>query len=96
MKHDNIVRLIEIVVSKGSVYMVFEYMDHDLTGLLQNSEVQFDTSQIKCYMKQVLEGLHFLHSKSILHRDIKGKQKIIGELNIPFILDDFYRLQFAL
>ena len=43
---DNIIRLVEIVRSgshrvnnfKGSIYMVFEYMDHDMTGLLERSQ----------------------------------------------------------
>jgi len=33
LRHENIVRLFEMMVSNGAVYMVFEYMDHDLTGV---------------------------------------------------------------
>lgn len=46
---------------KGSIYMVFPYMDHDLAGLLENPSVQLQPSQIKLYMKQLLEGTAYLH-----------------------------------
>ena len=46
---------------KGAIYMVFEYMDHDLTGLLDLPGIKFSAAQIKCYVKQLLEGLHYLH-----------------------------------
>lgn len=43
------------------MYMVTPYMDHDLSGLLENPDVHFTEPQIKCYMLQLLEGLRFLH-----------------------------------
>ena len=44
-----------------SVYMVFPYMDHDLAGLLENDRVKLSPSQIKLYMKQLLEGTEYMH-----------------------------------
>lgn len=41
--------------------MVFPYMDHDLAGLLENKSVQLAQSHIKLYMKQLLEGLEYMH-----------------------------------
>ena len=35
LRHENVIRLHETMTSRtGSVYMVFEYMEHDLNGLL--------------------------------------------------------------
>ena len=45
--------------------MVFPYMDHDLAGLLENERVQFSPSQIKLYMKQLLEGTEYMHKVRI-------------------------------
>jgi serine/threonine protein kinase len=44
------------------MYMVFPYMEHDLSGLLENPAVQFTEPQIKCYLMQLLEGLKYLHA----------------------------------
>lgn len=44
--------------------MVMPYMDHDLSGMLTNPDIQFNTAQIKCYMLQLLEGLRYLHDVS--------------------------------
>lgn len=41
--------------------MVTPYMDHDLCGLLDNKSVEFSVPQIKCYMKQLLQGTQYLH-----------------------------------
>ena len=47
-----------------SVFMVFPYMDHDLAGLLENERVKLQPSQIKLYMKQLLEGTEYMHRVS--------------------------------
>jgi serine/threonine protein kinase len=39
-------------------------MDHDLAGLLENERVKLQPSQIKLYMKQLLEGTEYMHRVS--------------------------------
>uniref|UniRef100_A0A0E9TV38 Protein kinase domain-containing protein n=1 Tax=Anguilla anguilla TaxID=7936 RepID=A0A0E9TV38_ANGAN len=58
-------------VCPGASYLVFEYMDHDLMGLLESGLVHFNESHIKSFMRQLLEGLDYCHKKNFLHRDIK-------------------------
>ena len=38
---------------KGSVYMVFEYAEHDLAGLMMKQSVQLGWAVVKHFMKQV-------------------------------------------
>lgn len=99
LHHENIVNLKEIVTGKGasrdasddgkrpkgSIYMVFEYMDHDLTGLMDTPSIRFSEAQVKCYMAQLLSGLEYCHRHEVLHRDIKGSNLLIdnnGNLKI--------------
>eukprot|EP00899_Mesostigma_viride_P008078 jgi/Mesvir1/17271/Mv07679-RA.1 len=95
LHHENVIDLKEIVTSegdgnkdKGSIYMVFEYMDHDLTGLADYPKITFTPPQIKYYMSQMLHGLHFCHKNLVLHRDIKGSNILIGN-NGTLKLADF-------
>lgn len=72
-KH-NVVRLLDIV-KEGEVYcLIFEHVQQTdyktLLGLLTPKDC-------KCYLYQVLKGLHYAHSKGIMHRDIKPQNVII-------------------
>ena len=69
----------------GEVYMVEPYMDHDLNGLLDNPSVQLPMNQIKLYMRELLEGMLYLHKNRIMHRDMKAANLLIdnqGQLQI--------------
>lgn len=46
--------------------MVFPYMDHDLSGLLDNEQVSWTIPVIKLYAKQLLKGTAFLHQVRVL------------------------------
>ncbi|KAL0574538.1 kinase subunit of RNA polymerase II carboxy-terminal domain kinase I [Marasmius crinis-equi] len=95
LRHDNVVRLHEMMVSSGSVYMVFEYMDHDLTGVLSQTQFAFTNAHLKSLCHQMLAGLGYLHHKGVIHRDIKGSNILLnnrGELKLAdFGLARFYQ-----
>ncbi|XP_065608778.1 cyclin-dependent kinase 13 isoform X6 [Cyrtonyx montezumae] len=81
LNHQSIINMKEIVTDKedaldfkkdkGAFYLVFEYMDHDLMGLLESGLVHFNENHIKSFMRQLMEGLAYCHKKNFLHRDIK-------------------------
>jgi len=59
-------------------WMVFEYMDHDLSGLLDNKDIYLKTSEIKYIIHEVLRGLKFCHDSGVMHRDIKGSNILVN------------------
>lgn len=72
---------------RSIMYMVTPYMDHDLSGLLENPSVVFTEPQIKCYLMQLLEGLRYLHGEKILHRDMKAANLLINNKGVLQIAD---------
>ncbi|KAL0877848.1 hypothetical protein Bca101_027554 [Brassica carinata] len=97
LDHPNVMKLEGLVTSRlsSSLYLVFEYMEHDLAGLAATPGIKFSESQIKCYMQQLFRGLEHFHRRGILHRDIKGSNLLVnneGVLKIgDFGLANFYR-----
>ncbi|KAM3343518.1 putative serine/threonine-protein kinase [Capsicum galapagoense] len=89
LDHPNIIKLEGLVVSRTScsLYLVFEYMEHDLTGLAALPDIKFTEPQVKCYMRQLLSGLDHCHSRGVLHRDIKGSNLLIDNHGILKIAD---------
>ncbi|XP_010694981.2 probable serine/threonine-protein kinase At1g54610 isoform X1 [Beta vulgaris subsp. vulgaris] len=89
LDHPNIVKLEGLVTSRMScsLYLVFEYMEHDLAGLASHPAVKFTEPQVKCYMQQLLCGLDHCHSRGVLHRDIKGSNLLIDNNGILKIAD---------
>ncbi|XP_021285720.1 probable serine/threonine-protein kinase At1g54610 [Herrania umbratica] len=89
LDHPNIIKLEGIITSRMScsIYLVFEYMEHDITGLLSCPDIKFSESQIKCYMKQLLSGLDHCHSRGVMHRDIKGSNLLVNNEGILKMAD---------
>ncbi|KAJ8768034.1 hypothetical protein K2173_020974 [Erythroxylum novogranatense] len=81
LDHPNVMKLEGIITSRvsGSLYLIFEYMEHDLAGVLGMHGSTFTEAQIKCYMQQLLSGLEHCHSHGILHRDIKGSNLLLDQ-----------------
>lgn len=85
--HPSIVDVKEVVVGSNldSIFMVMEYMEHDLKGLMETMKQPFSQSEVKCLMLQLLEGIKYLHDNWVLHRDLKTSNLLLnnrGELKI--------------
>ncbi|XAR54596.1 Cyclin-dependent kinase [Bertholletia excelsa] len=89
LDHPNVIKLQGLVTSRMScsLYLVFEYMEHDLAGLAASPGINFTESQVKCYMLQLLSGLEHCHNRHVLHRDIKGSNLLIDNEGVLKIAD---------
>jgi len=88
MKCANIVQLKEIVTSKEancgraeipkSIFMVFEYLEFDLTGILETPSIRITSDHVRCWSKQLLDGIYYMHLNKLIHRDLKPSNILIG------------------
>jgi serine/threonine protein kinase len=101
--HKNIVNLFEVVTYNGDetdeptvtnkgfnigdIFMVFEFVEFDLSGLLKSSGLILTDNHVKSFLMQLLEGVKFLHDNNILHRDIKSANLLVTKGNVLKIAD---------
>ncbi|KAF7820505.1 protein IMPAIRED IN BABA-INDUCED STERILITY 1-like [Senna tora] len=89
LDHPNIMKLEGIITSRlsSSIYLVFEYMEHDLAGLVSSPDIKFSETQVKCYMRQLLSGLEHCHLHGVMHRDIKVSNILVNNEGVLKIGD---------
>lgn len=78
LKHENVVSLQEVMVEHNDCFMVFEYLSHDLTGLLNHPTFKLEHAHKKHLGRQLFEGLNYLHRRGVLHRDIKAANILVS------------------
>jgi dual specificity tyrosine-phosphorylation-regulated kinase 2/3/4 len=69
---NRIVRLFETFVFRNHVCATFELLGRDLYRLLrENGFHGFSMEDVRTYGRQLLEGLQFIHSRGVVHCDLK-------------------------
>jgi mitogen-activated protein kinase kinase kinase len=80
LHHPNVVEYYGIEVHRDKVYIFEEYCQGgSLAALLEHGRIE-DEGIIQVYTMQMLEGLAYLHSKGIVHRDIKPDSTFTNQL----------------
>lgn len=73
--HPNLIQYIESFIHKDKLIIIMEYADGgDLSRVVQKhreSKEYINESTIWKYFIQLFQGLRYIHSKKIIHRDIK-------------------------
>jgi len=73
-------------VFKGNLFLVLEYVEHDLSGLLDKS-YKFGPALVKSIMCQLLGALQFMHGEGFVHRDIKSSNLLITNHHVVKLAD---------
>ncbi|KAF9964652.1 signal transducing kinase of the PAK [Mortierella alpina] len=85
--HKNIVNYIDSFLYRGDLWVVMEYMEGgSLTEVVTTNEM--GDPQIGAVCRETLLGLEHLHSKGVIHRDIKSDNVLLA-LNGDIKLTDF-------
>lgn len=77
LKHQNVVSLLDVVVSEAKLYLVFEFLQQDLKKFLDNITEPLPLDLVKSYAHQLLSGLAYCHGCCVLHRDLKPQNLLI-------------------
>lgn len=75
LKHVNVVSSIDFFDNeiKGEIHQILEYIEgmEVLDSIAQQPEGKYTEEDAKLLFKQILEGINYLHSQNVAHRDIK-------------------------
>ena len=79
LHHPNIVSLVDLIHGEKKLYLVFEFLDHDLKKYLDINNGPLGPQLVKSYLYQILLAIKYCHSKRILHRDLKPQNLLIDK-----------------
>jgi len=76
-----------VLVKESHSVLYFYFLQGSLSGLIKSCGVLPEHASI-WFTRQLLEGMSFLHSKDIIHRDIKGEfHKFGNEYHYNYLLN---------
>lgn len=86
LDHPNVVKLFDIIqANPGGLYLVFEFVSHDLKTYMDKQQRSNDISErvglplstVRSFLRQIIAGVGCCHTYRVLHRDLKPHNLLI-------------------
>lgn len=89
LSHKNIVKYLgHHNDAQNKIFNIFlEYIPGGSIYVLLKKYSKFNETLTRIYIRHILEGLCYLHSKGIVHRDIKGANILVGNDGVCKLAD---------
>lgn len=87
LNHPNIVQMKGRVEDQFNIYIILEYVNGGSLATYLSKYQTFPPEIAAVQMKQVLQGLQYLHERNIVHRDIKAANLLITKSGVVKLAD---------
>jgi len=87
MDHPNVVSVRYFDVDEGNYFIVFELVEGDSLKSILYKEGKLELKRTIKYIRHVLRGLRFAHSKNIIHLDVKPSNILITNTDTAKLTD---------
>ena len=88
LQHPHIVRILDYGVEHDMPYLVMDYAPHGSLRQRHPRGSRLPLATIVLYVNQIVDALQYIHDQSLIHRDIKPHNMLIGA-NHEILLSDF-------
>ena len=85
LRHPNIIKTLDIIQENNRYFEIMEYAPIDFFGVVMLGKML--RQEINCCLKQILEGVRYLHNLGLAHRDLKLDNCVITMDGILKIID---------
>ncbi|RYG61575.1 hypothetical protein EON64_18470, partial [archaeon] len=72
----------------GHIYLVFEYMDTDLSKIIKSNQF-LSEEHVQYIMYQLIDGVRYIHSANVIHRDLKPANILVNCSDCSIKIADF-------
>ena len=77
LEHDNIIALLDAVETRDEFVVVTEFAHGELFEILEH-DGRLPEKEVRRVAKQLVLALHYLHSRRVIHRDMKPQNVLVG------------------
>ncbi|UKK00965.2 non-specific serine/threonine protein kinase [Theileria orientalis] len=82
--HKNVIKLVDTFRDPSYVYLIYEFAELELWELIKHCGSIFD-DLARYFILQIIDGLEYIHSKGIVHRDLKCENVVISDGTLKII-----------
>ncbi|PJF16855.1 putative CMGC/CDK/CDK5 protein kinase [Paramicrosporidium saccamoebae] len=92
LRHDNIVRLLEVIHTETQLVLVFECLQQDLKQFLdlrRSAQRPLQPTEVKSLLYQLIDAVRHCHEHRVLHRDLKPQNLLLDQQGTILKVADF-------
>ncbi|VDK82192.1 unnamed protein product, partial [Onchocerca ochengi] len=79
LQHPNIIRLFECVKTNSRIYLIMEYAGYGELCTQISEKGKLPEDDCRQIFAQIVSAISYMHSKNIIHRDIKAENVILSK-----------------